>query len=401
MHSIFKLTAAYKADKYDKKVNLGVGAYRDNNGKPYVLPSVKQAQSDLIADDTVDHEYLSITGLPEFTSAAAKLILGADSAALSEKRVSSVQTISGTGANHLGAVFLDRFYQFQKFGLEKQIYISNPTWANHKAIFNSAGIKPVDYPYYDSKTIALDFDGFTSTLKSAKPQSVFLLHACAHNPTGVDPTQEQWKAIADIFAEKGHFAFFDCAYQGFASGDLDKDAWAVRHFVARKTIPLLICQSFAKNAGLYGERVGALHVVSATAEQNQAVFSQLAVIQRSEISNPPAFGARVVKMILTDSKLFAQWQKDVSEMAGRIITMRQSLFDLLTKKFSTPGNWDHILKQIGMFTFLGLDTNQCKRLLEEGHIYLTANSRISMAGLTTNNVEYVASWIDKVVRENK
>lgn len=228
-----------------------------------------------------------------------------------------------------------------------------------------------------------------------------MLHACAHNPTGVDPTQEQWKQIADIFVEKGHFAFFDCAYQGFASGDLDRDAWAVRHFVSRKSIPLLICQSFAKNAGLYGERVGALHVVSATPEQNAAVFSQLAAIQRSEISNPPAFGARVVKMILTDPALFSQWQKDVQEMAGRIITMRQSLFDLLTKKFKTPGNWDHILKQIGMFTFLGLNTNQCKRLLEEGHIYLTANSRISMAGLTTHNVEYVASWIDKVVRENK
>ncbi|SPO47563.1 probable aspartate aminotransferase, cytoplasmic [Moesziomyces antarcticus] len=399
--AIFKLTASYKADKYDKKVNLGVGAYRDNNGKPYVLPSVKKAQSDLIADDTVDHEYLNITGLPEFTNAAAKLILGADSPAIAEKRVASVQTISGTGANHLGAVFLQRFYQYQKFGVERQIHISNPTWANHKAIFNTVGIAPVDYPYYDAKTIALDFDGFTSALKNAKNQSVFLLHACAHNPTGVDPTQEQWKQIADIFVEKGHFAFFDCAYQGFASGDLDRDAWAVRHFVSRKSIPLLICQSFAKNAGLYGERVGALHVVSATPEQSAAVFSQLAAIQRSEISNPPAFGARVVKMILTDPALFAQWQKDVQEMAGRIITMRESLFELLTKKFQTPGNWDHILKQIGMFTFLGLNTNQCKRMLEEGHIYLTANSRISMAGLTTNNVEYVASWIDKVVRENK
>lgn len=353
----------------------------------------------MIADESVDHEYLSITGLAEFTNSAAKLILGADSAAISEKRVASVQTISGTGANHLGAVFLSRFYQFQQLGLEKQIYISNPTWANHKAIFNSVGIKPVDYPYYDPKTIALDFEGFTNTLKNAKPQSIFLLHACAHNPTGVDPTPEQWHQIADIFVEKGHYAFFDCAYQGFASGDLDKDAYAVRHFVSRRSIPLLICQSFAKNAGLYGERVGALHIVSATQEQSNAVLSQLAVIQRSEISNPPAFGARVVKMILTDPALYAQWERDVKDMAGRIIDMRHRLFDLLTKQLKTPGNWDHILKQIGMFTFLGLDTKQCNRLVEEGHIYLTANSRISMAGLTTKNVEYVASWIDKVVRE--
>ncbi|PWN53177.1 putative aspartate aminotransferase, cytoplasmic [Violaceomyces palustris] len=398
--AIFKLTASYKADTYKQKVNLGVGAYRDDDGKPWVLPSVKKAQSALIADESVDHEYLSITGLPEFTSNAAKLILGADSAAISENRVASVQTISGTGANHLGAVFLSKFYEFAKLGADREIFISNPTWANHKAIFSAAGIKPVDYPYYDPKTIALDFEGFTSTLRSAKDNSIFLLHACAHNPTGVDPTREQWHQIADIFAEKGHFAFFDCAYQGFASGDLDRDAYAVRHFVSKRSIPLLICQSFAKNAGLYGERVGALHVVSSTPEQNKAVLSQLSVIQRSEISNPPAFGARVVSMILTDPNLLNQWQEDVSTMAGRIIEMRKRLHSILTEEKKTPGNWDHILKQIGMFTFLGLNPEQCQRLLEQGHIYLTSNSRISMAGLTTKNVEYVAEWIDKVVRGN-
>lgn len=229
------------------------------------------------------------------------------------------------------------------------------------------------------------------------------MHACAHNPTGVDPTKEQWHAIADIFEHKKHLAFFDCAYQGFASGDLDGDAYSVRHFVARKTIPVVVCQSFAKNAGLYGERVGALHVVSATQQQNQAVLSQLSVIQRSEISNPPAFGARVVSMILNDDGLWAQWQADVKEMAERIISMRNSLYDLLTKKFETPppgesGSWDHILKQIGMFSYLGLSSEQVKRIVEEGHIYMTSNSRISMSGLTTSNVEYVASWIDKVSR---
>lgn len=200
---------------------------------------------------------------------------------------------------------------------------------------------------YDPKTIALNFEAFTGELKAAKDGSVFLLHACAHNPTGVDPTPDQWRAIADIFASKGHFAFFDCAYQGFASGDLDRDAGAVRHFVERRTIPLLVCQSFAKNAGLYGERVGCLHVVSATAEQSKAVLSQLSVIQRSEISNPPAFGARVVSMILNEPGLYKQWEEDVKTMAGRIIEMRNRLFELLTKELETPGNWDHILKQIG------------------------------------------------------
>ncbi|KAE8216226.1 hypothetical protein CF327_g573 [Tilletia walkeri] len=395
--AIFKLTASYKADTHKEKVNLGVGAYRDDFGKPWVLPSVKQAKARILSDDTIDHEYLSITGLADFTSSAAKLILGPSSPAMLENRISSAQTISGTGANHLGAVFLAKFYDFAKHGGQREMYISNPTWANHKAIFNSVGIKPVDYPYYDSKRIALDFDGFTNALRTAKNGSVFLLHACAHNPTGVDPTKEQWSAIADIFVEKGHFAFFDCAYQGFASGDLDKDAYSVRHFVDRRSIPLLICQSFAKNAGLYGERIGALHVVSASTEQSKAVTSQLSVIQRSEISNPPAFGARIVSLILNDVTLWNQWRVDVKAMAWRIIDMRQRLFEILTNELKTPGNWSHVVKQIGMFSFLGLSEAQCARLVNEFHIYLTSNSRISMAGLNTHN--YVARCIDRVVRD--
>ena len=232
---------------------------------------------------------------------------------------------------------------------------------------------------------------------------MFLLHACAHNPTGVDPTKEQWKAIADIFVAKGHFAFFDCAYQGFASGDLDGDAWAVRHFVERKEIPLLVCQSFAKNAGLYGERIGALHVVSPTQQQNTAVFSQLSVIQRSEISNPPAFGARLVTMLLTDDKLFKQWQDDVKTMSFRIIDMRKKLHSILTQQLHTPppkgaAGWDHILKQIGMFTFLGINPAQVNKMVETHHIYMTGNGRISMAGLSSKNVEYVAKSIDDVIR---
>lgn len=294
---------------------------------------------------------MNITGLPEFTASSAKLILGKDSSAIAEKRVSSAQTISGTGANHLAGVFLNRFYDFSTAGRRREIYISNPTWANHKSIFNGIGIKPVDYPWYDAKTVGLDFDGLTRALKGAPQGSVFLLHACAHNPTGVDPTKQQWHEIADIFESMGHFAFFDCAYQGFASGDLDQDAYSVRHFVGRGTIPVLVCQSFAKNAGLYGERVGALHIVSATSEQAAAVTSQLSVIQRSEISNPPAFGARIVNMLLNDDTMWTQWQKDIKTMADRIISMRKALHSLLVDKYQTPapgGNWDHILKQIGV-----------------------------------------------------
>ncbi|KAG6896348.1 hypothetical protein C0992_008844 [Termitomyces sp. T32_za158] len=244
--------------------------------------------------------------------------------------------------------------------------VCNRVWraANHQAIFKNVGIEPVDYAYYDPKTIGLDFNGFIGALQNAPNRSVFLLHACAHNPTGVDPTEEQWKAIAEVMLAKSHYAFFDCAYQGFASGDLDRDAWAVRYFVERG-VALLVCQSFAKNAGLYGERVGALHVVPSTKETADRVKSQLSVLQRSEISNPPTYGARLVSgmnegwldadngvevsLILNDAELFEEWKADVKTMAGRIIKMRAELHRLLTEELKTPGSWEHIVQQIGMF----------------------------------------------------
>ncbi|KAH8117353.1 aspartate aminotransferase [Phellopilus nigrolimitatus] len=392
--SIFKLTAAYKADTFPNKVNLGVGAYRDDDSKPWVLPVVKKATQILLNDPTLDHEYLPITGLPEFTSAAALLLFGAGSAVLAEGRVASVQTISGTGANHLAALFLSRFYEWNG---PKQVFISNPTWVNHKAILKNVGIEHIDYPYYDPKTIGLDYAGLLNSLSTAPEHSVFLLHACAHNPTGVDPTAEQWEKIADVVLAKKHYAFFDCAYQGFASGSLDKDASAIRYFVQRG-VPLLVCQSFAKNAGLYGERVGGLHVVASTKEGADKVKSQLSVLQRSEISNPPSHGARIMALIMNDGGLFEEWKRDIKTMADRIISMRRELHRLLTEELKTPGGWDHIVNQIGMFSFTGLNSTQSKALTEKAHVYLTENGRISMAGLNSHNVKYFAVKLDKVVR---
>ncbi|KAF5365789.1 hypothetical protein D9758_003244 [Tetrapyrgos nigripes] len=382
------------ADPFEKKVNLGVGAYRDDNDKPWVLPVVRKAEQILLNTPSLDHEYLPITGLPEFTTAAAKLILGSDSNAIMEGRVTTVQTISGTGANHLGALFLERFYPWVG---KKEIYLSDPTWANHQAIFKNVGITPINYPYYDPKTIGLDFNGFLNALKNAPNKSIFLIHACAHNPTGVDPSKEQWNAIADMMLEKGHYGFFDCAYQGFASGNLDNDAWAVREFVKRG-VNMLVCQSFAKNAGLYGERVGALHVLSSSKEAADRVKSQLSVLQRSEISNPPTYGARIVNLILNDAELFEEWKRDIATMAGRIIDMRQQLYKVLTDELKTPGNWDHIVNQIGMFSFTGITPQQSQALVEKAHIYMTANGRISMTGLNGKNLRYFAGCLDKAVR---
>jgi aspartate aminotransferase len=355
-----------------------------------------QADDILRNDPALNHEYLPIAGLPEFTSASAKLMLGADSPALKEERATSMQTISGTGAVHLGALFLSKFYSGPK-----TVYISNPTWANHNQIFSNVQLPIQSYPYFSKETKGLDFEGMSSAIKNAPERSIILLHACAHNPTGVDPTKDQWKQIASIMKEKNHFPFFDCAYQGFASGDLAQDAWAVQYFV-QQGFELLIAQSFAKNFGLYGERAGCFHFVTSPGTDASATIkrigSQLAILQRSEISNPPAYGARIASLILNDKALFAEWEDNLRTMSGRIKDMRKALRSKL-EELGTPGTWNHITDQIGMFSFTGLTEKQVMSLRDVAHVYMTKNGRISMAGLNTGNVEYFAKAVDKVVRE--
>lgn len=323
-------------------------------------------------------------------------MLGADSPAFTDKRVTSMQTISGTGAVHLGGLFISRFYR-----PTPTIYLSNPTWANHNQIFSNVQLKTAQYPYFDKSTKGLDFKGMTKALKDAPERSVILLHACAHNPTGVDPTRDQWKEIAEIMKAKKQFPFFDCAYQGFASGDLDQDAWAVRYFI-QQGFELCIAQSFAKNFGLYGERAGCFHFVTSPGSDAQntvkRIASQLAILQRSEISNPPAYGARIASTVLNDPALFKEWEQNLKEMSGRIKEMRTALRSQL-EELKTPGTWNHITDQIGMFSFTGLTEQQVLKIRSDAHVYMTKNGRISMAGLNTGNVEYFARAVDKVVRE--
>ncbi|CRG91389.1 aspartate aminotransferase [Talaromyces islandicus] len=393
---LFGLMRAYRQDSSDKKVDLGIGAYRDDHAKPWILPVVKKADEILHNDPNLDHEYLPISGLANFTAAAQKLILGADSPAIQENRATSLQTISGTGAVHLGALFLAKFHPRRP-----TVYLSNPTWANHNQIFSNVGLAIDKYPYFSAQTKGLDIDGMLATLGAAPAGSIIVLHACAHNPTGVDPTQDQWKQIADVIRERGHFPFFDCAYQGFASGDPARDAWAIRYFI-QQGFETCVAQSFAKNFGLYGERAGAFHFVSAAgpdaATANRNIASQLAILQRSEISNPPAYGSRIASIVLNDPALYAQWEQDLKTMSGRIIEMRQGLRQRLEAK-GTPGSWDHITSQIGMFSFTGLSEKQVLILREKWHIYMTKNGRISMAGLNTHNIDYFAEAVDQTVRE--
>jgi aspartate/tyrosine/aromatic aminotransferase len=266
------------------------------------------------------------------------------------------------------------------------------------SIFFEAGLAMAPYRYWDAKNRTLDIAGLVADLKAAPNGSIVLLHTCAHNPTGVDPTHEQWKQIAAVMKEKDHFPFFDSAYQGFATGDLDNDAWSLRYFV-EQGFTLFCCQSFAKNMGLYGERTGTLSAVCKTASQARSVEGQLEAIARPMYSNPPKHGAQIAKTILKNPEFFAEWKEELKVMSGRIFAMRQALYNQL-KKLGTPGTWEHVITQIGMFTFLGLTPQQCEVLISKYHIYLLKSSRISMAGLNTKNIEYFANAVHAVVTGN-
>ncbi|KAJ2765067.1 Aspartate aminotransferase, cytoplasmic, partial [Coemansia nantahalensis] len=392
---ILKLSVLSRADSDSRKVDLGVGAYRDDDGKPWVLPVVRRAERQLADSPAANHEYLPVGGVPELTSGAQTLIFGADSPATAEGRVYSIQTISGTGANMVGAVFLHQF----KPQAGAAVYISRPTWGNHRSIFETAGHEVREYRYFNYATLTLDIDGLLEDLRAAPRGQTVVLHACAHNPTGIDPTEQQWAAIADVMEERGHLPFFDCAYQGFATGSVDRDAAAIRLFV-RRGFEMLVAESFAKNMGLYGERTGCLHAVLRSSALLPAVSSQLNRVSRATISTASAYGAKVAAAVLQDPALYAEWLDNMEAMSARIREMRTALRSRL-EALGTPGDWSHVTSQIGMFSFTGLSQAQVATLRDEYHLYMTDDGRISVAGLNTHNVDYVATAIDAVVRAAK
>ncbi|XP_055309673.1 aspartate aminotransferase, cytoplasmic [Sitodiplosis mosellana] len=387
---VFALNKLYVEDTSPVKVNLGVGAYRTPDGRPWVLPVVKKTEIQVAESENINHEYLPVTGLESFTKASVRLLLGEESAAVKENRAHGVQALSGTGALRLGAEFLSR-----KLG-RNVVYYSDPTWENHHKVFSGAGFTDIrTYRYWNAEKRGIDIDGLLDDLKNAPEGAVIILHACAHNPTGCDPTQEQWKLIADVIESKKLFPFFDSAYQGFASGDPVRDAFAVRYFESRGS-ELFCAQSYAKNFGLYCERVGNLTVVQKDAATTAAVLSQLTLIVRAMYSNPPAFGARIVDAVLNDPILRKEWYECIKIMSNRIIKMRKALYDELVR-LGTPGTWNHIVDQIGMFSYTGLNEKQVKLLIDKFHIYLLKTGRISMSGLNENNVSHVAKAIHEAV----
>ena len=385
---ILGISEAFKRDTDPRKINLGVGAYRDGNGRPYVLPAVREAEARVVAAK-LDKEYAPITGVPSFVEHAARFAYGADSKPLTENRIAATQSISGTGALRVAGEFLARLYPYNK-----TIYLPTPTWGNHIPIFRNAGLEIKHYAYYNKDTVGLDFEGMVRDLQAAPEKSIVLLHACAHNPTGVDPTQDQWRKLSDVIKEKGHQVLFDMAYQGFASGDLNRDAFAVRHFVSEGH-GIILSQSFAKNMGLYGERAGLLSFVTADPDERARIESQLKVTIRPIYSNPPLHGARIANAILSDAQLYDQWLVELKGMADRINGMRSTLRERLAD-LGSKQSWEHITNQIGMFAFLGISPEQADALVNEHHVYLTREGRISVAGITDHNVQHLAESLYKV-----
>ncbi|AJQ95292.1 amino acid aminotransferase [Gynuella sunshinyii] len=383
---ILGLTDAFKSDSREKKVNLGVGVFKDEEGNTPILNSVKEAEK-LMLETEKTKGYLSISGIEEYGRHVQQLLFG-DSDIVSSGRAVTAQAPGGTGALRVGADFL------VKQGGACKVWISNPTWANHNAIFTAAGFEVAQYRYYNSETRSLDFDGMLEDLQQVAAGDVVLLHGCCHNPTGIDPSIEQWRQLAGVAVQKGWLPFFDFAYQGFARG-VEEDAGGLRAF-AEQVDELVISSSFSKNFGLYNERVGAVTLVAKEAQAATNAFSQIKVIIRSNYSNPPAHGALVVTTVLSNPALKSQWVGEVAMMRNRIREMRELFVAKLSEK-GVQRDFSFINQQNGMFSFSGLSKEQVESLKKDFGIYMVGSGRINVAGMTKSNLDYLCESIASVL----
>lgn len=373
---ILGLTDIFRADDRPHKINLGIGVYKDETGKTPVLTSVKKAEQYLLENE-VTKNYLGIDGLPVFASCTQELLFGADSAIIADKRARTAQTPGGTGGLRIAADFIAHQTN------AKRVWVSNPSWPNHKNIFAAAGLEVVEYTYYDAANHALDFDGLLKSLSAAQAGDVVLFHGCCHNPTGIDPTEAQWSQLAELSVAKGWLPLFDFAYQGFAKG-LEEDAQGLRIFAAKHQ-ELIVCSSYSKNFGLYNERVGACTIVAASSDVADIAFSQVKAVIRANYSNPPAHGASVVATILSNAALRAIWEQELTDMRQRIHRMRQLFVNTLQEK-GAKQDFSFIINQNGMFSFSGLTKEQVLRLRNEFAVYAVNSGRVNVAGMTPDNM---------------
>jgi len=378
-------------DSSPEKIDLVIGAYRDEHGKPKVLDCVREAE-DIVHAKKFDHEYLGQDGLPEFVSSSQVLLFGEGAKVLKDGLVFSIQSLSGTGSLRLGADLLAAHFK------GRVCYIPSTTWGNHPVLFSSAGVPHKTYRYLDGSGCALDFAGLIEDFGAMPEGSVVLLHNCAHNPTGVDPTEDQWREILRVMQERKLFPYFDNAYQGFVSGCPATDAFSVRMF-ADAGVEMLVACSFAKNFGLYGERVGVLHVVTAHIDALPLVSSQLRALSRALYSTCPTYGARIVATILSDPARRAAWEAQCKGMADRLNAVRRRLFDELVAQ-NVKGTWQHVITQRGMFSYTGISAAAVDRLQKEYHIYMLGNGRISLAGLNDSNISRFVSALAVILGTN-
>jgi aromatic-amino-acid transaminase len=384
---ILGVTETFNADPNPRKVNLGVGVYTDDEGKVPLLECVHRAERAL-AEKGAPHPYLPIEGIAAYDRAVQRLLFGPESDIIRASRAVSVQAVGGTGGLKLGGDFLRRFAP------AAQVWISEPSWENHRALFEGAGFVVKNYPYYDAASHGLDFPGMLAALDRAPSGSVIVLHACCHNPTGVDPSSEQWSRILEVVRTRGHIPFLDLAYQGFGDG-VEADGAIVRRFAATPG-PLFVSSSFSKSFSLYGERVGALSVVAADRDEAARVLSQAKRVIRGNYSSPPAFGAQVVATVLDSPELSALWEKELGAMRERIRVNRRTLVERLAVH-APRANFHFVLEQRGMFSYSGLTKEQVGRLRSEFAVYAIDTGRICVAALNSRNVDYVASAIAAVI----
>jgi aromatic-amino-acid transaminase len=385
---ILGLNEQFQADANPNKVNLGVGVYTDENGKLPLLACVKEAEN-LLAETPKPRGYLPIDGIPAYDQAVQSLVFGAGSALLEAGRVVTAQALGGTGGLKLGADFLKRLRP------DARVLISDPSWENHRALFEAAGFDVGTYPYYDAQQRGIAFDATLTALAQATPGTVVVLHACCHNPTGYDLDAAQWQQLIDVVKSRGLVPLLDMAYQGFGEG-IAEDGAVIQQFVA-SAMDFFVATSFSKSFSLYGERVGALSIVCASREEAARVQSQIKRVIRTNYSNPPTHGAQVVAMVLNTPALRAQWEQELTTMRERIRAMRTALVERL-KAHGVAADLSFITRQKGMFSYSGLNAAQMTRLREEYGIYGVSSGRICVAALNGHNVDYVAQAMAAVMR---
>jgi aspartate/tyrosine/aromatic aminotransferase len=379
---ILGLTIAFHKDHRQYKINLGVGLYRSEDLQTPVLASVKSAEL-LLLDSEKSKEYLPIDGDRHYLEIIGSMVFGKELWSKEKRRIAAFQTVGGTGALKLGGTFL-------KEEKENCIHISTPTWPNHRGVFSNCGLKVEDYPYYDAKKHKIDFENLIACLEQLTPETIVVMHASCHNPTGCDPTSEQWKFLCDLFKAKKLIAFFDFAYQGLGRG-IEEDAEAIRHFVDNG-LEILVAVSNAKNLAAYGERVGCLFIVTETAKIAEHISSRVKQMIRVNYSNPPMHGAKVAACLLSTPSLREKWENEVKEMRERIHTLRVELTERLAAK-SKVVDYSHLRRGMGMFCYTGLTKGQVDRLIEEYAIYMPNDGRINVCGLNRNNLDNVVKAI--------